>query len=122
MHSHLSSCPQPLTLLLPHFLLPVPLLKEKPSGPLDIDLELKGAALEERTSALAKVRAGVDEKLAASSDKAVTGWVQPVFRGEREGEVGMCGIGIYSKPCSERGMTAKDLRSATVPDLVLPTD
>mmetsp|Transcript_18041 Transcript_18041/g.47473 ORF Transcript_18041/g.47473 Transcript_18041/m.47473 type:complete len:163 (-) Transcript_18041:2259-2747(-) len=99
----------------------VPLLKEKPS-PYDFNLELKGAALAEKESELAKLKESVESKLASSGSMAVGGWIPPQYKGEREGEVGMCGIGAYAKPCSERGITAKDLRSASIPDLVLPTD
>lgn len=80
----------------------VPLLKEKPS-PYDFDLELKGAALAEKEAELAKLKASTEFKLASSDAKAVGGWVSPLYKGEREGELGMCGIGAYAKPCSERG-------------------
>lgn len=43
-----------------------------------------------------------------------------MFKGERSFEIGMCGEGMFAKPCSERGVMPHDLRRVSIPDLVAP--
>ena len=89
------------------------------SGPENFYRELKGPELKQREAELAAVRQSVDEKIAATG-AAPGGYIAPAWKGEREGEAGMCGVGIYAKPCAERGVKPQERRLGSVPDLVLP--